>query len=69
MGFNAFNGAVTQYYHRPGDEADTMDYDYLLKFFSAYVMAGRNIANDDKTPCWTPGDKYEAAGKKLYGLQ
>ena len=69
MGFNAFNGAVTQYYHRPGDEADTMDYDYLLKFFSAYVMAGRNIANDDKTPFWTPGDKYEAAGKKLYGLQ
>ena len=66
MGFNSFDGEVTKYYHRPGDEADTLDYDYLLKFFSAYVMAGRNIGNDPVTPFWTVGDKYEEAGKKLY---
>lgn len=66
LGFTAFNGDVTKYYHRPGDEAETLDYDYLFKFFSAYVLAGRNIGNDPVTPTWTKGDKYEAAGKSLY---
>tara|TARA_R110002051_G_scaffold324920_1_gene424593 strand:- start:7508 stop:9004 length:1497 start_codon:yes stop_codon:yes gene_type:complete len=67
LGFSAFNGDVTKYYHRPGDEADTLDYEYLLKFFRAYILSGRQIANDLKTPTWTAGDKYEAAGKALYG--
>lgn len=66
LGFSAFDGEVTKYYHRPGDDADSLDYDYLLKFFRAYVMSGRYIANDPKTPVWTTGDKYEAAGKALY---
>ena len=66
LGFTAFNGDVTKYYHRPGDEAQTLDYDYLFKFFSAYVLAGRSIGNDPVTPTWTTGDKYEAAGKALY---
>ncbi len=66
LGFRAFDGDVTKYYHRPGDEAHTLDYDYLLKFFKAYVLSGRLIANDPKTPFWTPGDTYEPAGKKLY---
>ncbi|MDG5492841.1 M28 family peptidase [Psychroserpens sp. SPM9] len=67
LGFTAFNGDVTKYYHRPGDEAHNLDFDYLLKFFRAYVMSGRLIGNDPKTPVWTSGDKYEAAGKALYG--
>jgi len=66
LGFTAFNGDVTKYYHRPGDEAHTLDYDYLLKFFRAYVLSGRNIANDIATPTWVPGDKYEEAAKALY---
>ncbi|SDR93408.1 Peptidase family M28 [Formosa sp. Hel1_31_208] len=67
LGFTAFNGDVTKYYHRPGDEADNLDYDYLLKFFRAYVLSGRNIGNNPKTPVWTSGDKYEEASKTLYG--
>jgi len=66
LGFTAFNGDVTKYYHRPGDEAETLDYDYLFKFFKAYVLSGRNIANDPATPTWTKGDKYEEASNKLY---
>jgi hypothetical protein len=68
LGFTAFNGDVTKYYHRPGDEADTLDYDYLYKFFQAYVLSGRNIGNAAETPFWVAGDKYEAVGKALYGL-
>ncbi|MFY0629595.1 MAG: M28 family peptidase [Flavobacteriaceae bacterium] len=66
LGFTSFSGDVTKYYHQAGDEADTLDYDYLYNFFRAYVMAGRKIGNDPKTPVWTAGDKYEAASKKLY---
>jgi hypothetical protein len=68
LGFTSFDGDVTKYYHRPGDEAHTLDYDYLLKFFKAYVLAGRSIANDEETPRWNKGDKYEEASKKLYGV-
>lgn len=68
MGFTSFDGEVTKYYHQPGDEADTLDYDYLLKFFQAYVLSGRNIANDPNTPFWTAGDKYEEKGKELYKI-
>ena len=67
LGFNSFSGEVTKYYHRPGDEADSLDYEYLEKFFKAYVMAGVLIGNDEKTPRWTEGDKYEEASKALYG--
>ena len=66
LGFTGFNGDVTKYYHQPGDEADTLDYDYLLKFFRAYVLSGRQIANDPATPVWNTGDKYEDASKALY---
>ena len=66
LGFTTFDGDVTKYYHQAGDEADTLDYDYLLKFFNAYVLAGRNIGNDSKTPVWNQGDKYEEMSKELY---
>lgn len=65
LGFTDFAQA-TKHYHRPSDEANTLDYDYLLKFFKAYVLSGRNIANDATTPFWIQGDPYEEAGKKLY---
>ncbi len=67
MGFTSFDGEVTKYYHQPGDHANTLDYDYLEKFFRAYVLSGRKIANDDVKPQWNKGDKYEDAGKSLYG--
>lgn len=69
LGFTSFDGDVTKYYHQPGDEADTLDYDYLLKFFKAYVLAGRNIGNDQQTPRWNEGDKYEEASKALYKVE
>jgi hypothetical protein len=69
LGFTSFDGDVTKYYHRPGDEAQTLDYDYLLEFFKAYVLAGRNIANDKETPRWNNGDKYEEVSKELYKVK
>jgi Zn-dependent M28 family amino/carboxypeptidase len=66
MGFNAFDEEITKYYHQVTDNPDTMDYDYLYKFFQSYVLSARLIANDPERPFWTEGDKYYEAGKKLY---
>ncbi len=66
LGFTSFDGDVTKYYHQASDEAESLDFDYLFKFFRGYVLAGRLIANDPIAPFWVEGDKYEEAGKELY---
>lgn len=66
-GFDAFDDEINKYYHQAGDEADSLDYDYLVKFYQGYVLSGRLIANDPEKPFWIKGDKYEAAGNVLYG--
>ncbi|MBC2837749.1 M28 family peptidase [Robiginitalea sp. SC105] len=67
-GFNSFDEEYLKYYHQLADEAGSLDYDYLLKFFRGYVLTGRLIANDPETPFWVPGDVYEPAGKALYQM-
>ena len=67
-GFDAFDDEINKYYHQPGDEANSLDYDYLVKFYQGYVLSGRLIANDPEKPFWIKGDKYEAAGNVLYGI-
>lgn len=67
-GFDAFDAEIFKYYHQPSDEANSLDYQYLLKFYQGYVYSGRLIANDAETPFWVQGDKYEEAGKKLYHM-
>ncbi|MFQ3212903.1 MAG: aminopeptidase YwaD [Marivirga sp.] len=66
LGFSAFDEEIMKYYHQTADNPDNMDYVYLEKFFKAYVLACRLIANDPTTPFWTEGDKYYEAGKTLY---
>ncbi|QHT65276.1 M28 family peptidase [Rhodocytophaga rosea] len=69
MGFTGFDQEIRKYYHQAADNPNTLDYEYLFKFFQAYVLAGRKIANTGQRPFWKVGDKYEAAGKKLYNGQ
>jgi len=66
LGFTAFDDEIGKYYHRPADEPESVDYDYLYNFFRAYVYAGRLIANRATRPFWTEGDKYYEAGVELY---
>ncbi len=66
LGFTAFDQEILKYYHQTADNPEGLDYDYLDKFFKAYVMACRLIANDPVTPFWLEGDKYYEAGKMLY---
>ncbi|RPD99572.1 M28 family peptidase [Aureibaculum marinum] len=69
LGFTAFDKEINKYYHKTSDNPETLDYDYLEKFFKSYVMACRLIANDPKTPFWIEGDKYYEIGKKLYTMK
>lgn len=66
MGFTSFDKEVTSTYHQVTDNPETVDYDYLEKFFRSYVLTSRMISNDPKTPFWTVGDKYYDEGIELY---
>ena len=65
-GFDAFDEEIAKYYHQVGDEADTVDKAYLLKFSQSLAYLARLIADNQVLPKWVKGDKYEEAGLKLY---
>jgi Zn-dependent M28 family amino/carboxypeptidase len=66
LGFTAFDEEIGKYYHQPSDDPASLDYDYLFKFFKAYVYAARMIGNATEVPFWVEGDKYYEAGVELY---
>jgi hypothetical protein len=68
-GFRSFGDEIMKYYHKAEDQVDdSFNYSYFLKFCKAYVHSARLIADMKEKPFWKPGDKYEAAGKKLYRI-
>lgn len=67
LGFTSFDDEINKYYHKAADEVDTMDLDYVTLYWKSYILAAQNIANTKNQPIWVAGDKYEEAGKKLYG--
>ncbi|AKD53658.1 M28 family peptidase [Spirosoma radiotolerans] len=66
-GFKAFDEAIGKYYHQAIDNPESLDFGYTLRYCQAYAYAARLIANRATRPQWSAGDKYEAAGKALYG--
>ena len=66
-GIKAFDEELNKYYHQPADEVSSLDFEYLTKYFRAYVYANVLLANNAKAPTWKAGDKFEAEAKKLYG--
>ncbi|WP_339864967.1 M28 family peptidase [uncultured Algoriphagus sp.] len=67
LGFTAFDDEINKYYHKAGDHVDSMDLDYVTLYWKSFILAAQNIANAENQPMWVAGDKYEEAGKKLYG--
>jgi hypothetical protein len=68
-GFTGFDEEIRKYYHQVTDEADAVDMAYLLKYCQAYAHLARLIADETSRPQWKAGDKYEEAGKELYGQE
>jgi len=66
MAMTAFDERISKYYHQPNDEFDTVDLDYIHKYWKAYIRSAELIGNWNQRPYWIPGDKFEAAGEALY---
>lgn len=66
-GFKAFDVAIGKYYHQAIDNPESLDFNYVYRFCQAYAYAARLIADRPTRPQWSAGDKYETAGKALYG--
>ncbi|TXI69226.1 MAG: M28 family peptidase, partial [Cyclobacteriaceae bacterium] len=66
-GTKAFDAELMKYYHQPADEVSSLDFDYLIKYFRAYVYTNYLLATMPQAPVWKAGDKFEAEAKKLYG--
>jgi hypothetical protein len=66
-GFKAFDDAIGKYYHQAIDNPESLNYKYVQRFCQAFAHTARLIANRTTRPQWIAGDKYEAAGKALYG--
>ncbi len=68
-GVKGMDDEILKYYHRPADEASSLDFAYLATFLRSYVYGASLILNAAQRPQWKPGDKFEGAGKLLYGAQ
>ena len=66
-GVRAFDKELFKYYHQPADEVGSLDMNYIEKFHRSFVYGAYLIANAKERPMWVKGDKFEEAGKKLYG--
>ena len=66
-GLTEFDEEIGKYYHQVTDNPNTIDYDYLLAYCQSFSRLARLLANKAELPFWVEGDKYESAGKELYG--
>ncbi|WP_420459933.1 M28 family peptidase [Neolewinella sp.] len=66
-GTTGFSDEINRYYHQVADNPETINMQYLKEYCQVFTLAARLIANRDSVPFWVEGDKYEAAGKTLYG--
>ncbi len=64
-GYTAMDDEIKKYYHQPGDEPETLDYEYLTKYCKAYIYAVYLLSEMDQLK-WTEGDPYQEAGEELY---
>lgn len=66
-GVKAFDQELMKYYHQPPDEVSSLNMRYIERFHRSFVYAAYLVANAKERPQWVTGDKFEEAGKKLYG--
>ncbi len=68
-GVTAFDEEIQKYYHQVTDHAESLNFNYLIKVYKAYIKASEDIANMENKPFWAEGDKFESAGKELYKME
>jgi hypothetical protein len=66
VGFRGMNQEIIKHYHQPSDEAETLNFNYVLKFAKSFGFALREIANSDKRLFWKEKDEFYDTGIQLY---
>lgn len=66
-GLARMDDEIRKYYHRQADEVSSLDFEYLTKFYKAFVTAVHDLASQTQAFSWNKGDKYEETSVKLYG--
>jgi len=66
VGFRGMNQEIIKHYHQPSDEAETLNFNYVLKFAKSFGFSLREIANSDKRLFWKEGDEFYDTGIQLY---
>ena len=67
LGFTKFDDETMKHYHHVSDEVGNLNLSYVMKYIKSFTLAAINIADNKTQPTWVKGDKYEKAGKELYG--
>jgi len=68
-GVKTLDEEILKYYHQPPDEVGSLDFEYQEKYMRAFVFSASLLADSPARPFWKAGDKFEEAGKKLYGMK
>jgi len=65
-GIKGFDQELMTYYHQVADEAESLDFDYVVRVCLSFAEVARILADMDDTPGWKPDSKYAKVGKELY---
>ncbi len=57
-GITEFDAYIRTYYHQPADEADGMDFGYVLQFCQSFAHMSRIVADAPERPAWMPGQEF-----------
>lgn len=67
LGFTEFSDELMKVYHKPSDEASTLDYDYLKRFYEGFAHALVTLANNPQRMEWRDDKSWAEKAKVLYG--
>lgn len=68
-GIVSFDQEIQKYYHQVTDHVESLNFNYLEKYYKTFVDITEKIANDPEKPFWKKGDEFESVGKNLYEMQ
>lgn len=69
MGYKAFDEEITKTYHKPTDEVESLDLDYIHNYLCSFILTAEKLANWDQKPYWTKGDEFEKIAEELYQVK
>ena len=64
-GFRDFDAEILKYYHQPSDEAETLDFNYLMQYTKSFGLSLRLIADLEERLFWEEVDEFYDIAKEL----